>query len=87
MLSFWRSLQSYPLRVKTRASPRSTSTWERAIVFDFVNPVLAPWWLINQGGKLWLDKPEPCRKHYFWYLFGSLTEEAPDGECQGFFRS
>ena len=57
-----------------------------AIVFDFVNPVLALWWLINQGGKLGLDEPEPCRKHYF-VLFGSLTEEAPDGECQGFFRS
>ena len=56
------------------------------IVFDFVNPVLALWWLINQGGKLGLDKPEPCRKHYF-VLFGSLTEEAPDGGCQGFFRS
>ena len=32
------------------------------IVFDFVNPVLALWWLINQGGKLGLDEPEPC--HY-----------------------
>ena len=57
-----------------------------AIVFDFVNPVLALWRLIDQRRKLWLDKPEPCRKHYF-VLFGSLTEEAPDGGCQGFFRS
>ena len=32
------------------------------IVFDFVNPVLALWWLINQGGKLGLDEPKPC--HY-----------------------
>ena len=32
------------------------------IVFDFVNPVLALWWLINQGGKLGLDEPEP--RHY-----------------------
>ena len=54
-----------------------------AIVFDFVNPVLALWWLINQGGKLGLDEPEPCRKHYF-VLLGSLTEEAPDGEGQSF---
>ena len=55
-------------------------------MFDFVNPVLALWWPFNRGSKLWLDEPEPCRKHYF-VLFGSLTEEAPDGGCQGFFHS
>ena len=30
-----------------------------AIVFDFVNPVLPLWRLIDRGSKLWLDKPEP----------------------------
>jgi hypothetical protein len=37
-----------------------------AIVFDFVNPVLALWWLIDQGGKLWLDESEAggYAKHY-----------------------
>jgi hypothetical protein len=36
-----------------------------AIVFDFVNPVLALWRLIDKGSKLWLDEPEPirCAKH------------------------
>jgi hypothetical protein len=29
-----------------------------AIVFDFVNPVLARWRLIDRGGKLRLDEPE-----------------------------
>ena len=45
-----------------------------AIVFDFVNPVLALWWLIDQGGKLGRDEPEPCRyaKHYAWVLIGYL---------------
>jgi hypothetical protein len=36
-----------------------------AIVFDFVNPVLALWRLIDRRSKLWLDEPEPtrCAKH------------------------
>jgi hypothetical protein len=34
-----------------------------AIVFDFMNPVLPLWRLIDRGSKLWLDEPEPCRKH------------------------
>jgi hypothetical protein len=36
-----------------------------AIVFDFVNPVLALWRLIGRRSKLWLDEPEPtrCAKH------------------------
>jgi hypothetical protein len=34
-----------------------------AIVFDFVDPVLALWRLIDRGNKLWLDEPEPDRKH------------------------
>ena len=46
-----------------------------AIVFDFVNPVLALWWLLNQGGKLWLDKPEPCRKHYFCTCLDRLQKK------------
>ena len=29
-----------------------------AIVFDFVNPVLAFGWLIDRGSKLWLDEPK-----------------------------
>jgi hypothetical protein len=29
-----------------------------AIVFDFMNPVLALWRLIDRGSKLWLDEPE-----------------------------
>jgi len=28
-----------------------------AIVFDFVNPVLARWWLIDRGSKLRLNEP------------------------------
>jgi hypothetical protein len=32
-----------------------------AIVFDFVNPVLPFWRLIDRGSKLWLDEPEPTR--------------------------
>ena len=31
------------------------------IVFEFVNPVLAFGWLIDRGGKLGLNEPEPCR--------------------------
>ena len=34
-----------------------------AIVFDFMNPVLPLGRLIDRGSKLWLDEPEPCRKH------------------------
>jgi hypothetical protein len=34
-----------------------------AIVFDFVNPVFPLWRLFDRGSKLWLDEPEPCRKH------------------------
>jgi len=30
-----------------------------AIVFDFVNPVLAFGRLIDRGSKLWLDEPQP----------------------------
>jgi hypothetical protein len=29
-----------------------------AIVFDFVNPVLALWRLIDRGSKLWFDESE-----------------------------
>jgi hypothetical protein len=29
-------------------------------VFDFMNPVLALWRLIDRGSKLWLDEPELC---------------------------
>src|SRR6478752_10321107 len=47
------------------------------IVFDFVNPVLALWWLINQGGKLGLDEPEPCRKHYFCTGLDRLQKKPP----------
>jgi hypothetical protein len=28
-----------------------------AVVFDFVNPVLARWWLIDRGSKLRLNEP------------------------------
>ena len=34
-----------------------------AIVFDFVNPVLAMGRLIDQGSKLRLDEPEPGVKY------------------------
>jgi hypothetical protein len=36
------------------------------IVFDFVNPVLALWRLIDRGSKLWFDEPETgvYAKHY-----------------------
>jgi hypothetical protein len=38
-----------------------------AIVFNFVNPVLALWRLIDRGSKLRLNEPEPCRyaRHCF----------------------
>jgi len=39
--------------------------------------------LIDQGRKLWLDES----KAGGYADQGSLTEEAPDGECQSFFRS
>ena len=32
-----------------------------AIMFDFMNPVLPFWRLINSGSKLRLDEPESCR--------------------------
>jgi hypothetical protein len=36
-----------------------------AIVFDFVNPMLAFGRLFDRGSKLWLDEPEPtrCARH------------------------
>ena len=46
-----------------------------AIVFDFVNPVLALRRLIDQGGKLWLDEPEPRGKHYFLYCLDRLHKK------------
>ena len=55
-----------------------------AIVFDFVNPVLALWWLIDRGGKLWLDESETGVSGT---LRNTLKEEAPDDHCQGFFHS
>jgi hypothetical protein len=48
----------------------------------FVNPVLSLWWLIDQGRKLWLDESKAGG-----YEHRALTEEAPDGEYQSFFRS
>jgi len=47
-----------------------------AIVFDFVNPVLPLWRLIDWGSKLWLDESEPCRKHWALYCLASLQKEA-----------
>ena len=44
-----------------------------AIVFDFVNPVLALRWLIDQGGKLGLDEPESCRYAKHWGFAGCST--------------
>ena len=41
-----------------------------AVVFDFVNSVLALWRLIDRGSKLWLDEPEPRRRHWALYCFG-----------------
>ena len=43
------------------------------IVFDFVNPVLALRWLIDQGGKLGLDEPESCRYAKHWGFAGCST--------------
>ena len=37
-----------------------------AIVFDFVNPVLPFWRLIDRGSKLWLDEPEPGSDAEHW---------------------
>ena len=34
-----------------------------AIVFDFVNPMLALWRLIDRGSKLWLDEPKGGARH------------------------
>jgi hypothetical protein len=39
-----------------------------AIVFDFVNPVLALWWLFDRTGKPRLNEPEPCRYAKHWAL-------------------
>jgi len=49
------------------------------IVFDFVNPVLALWWLINQGGKLGLDEPESCRYAKHWGFAGLRPGTADRG--------
>jgi hypothetical protein len=43
-----------------------------AIVFDFVNPMLALWRLFNRGSKLWLDEPESGG----YAGHGALIEEA-----------
>ena len=32
-------------------------------MFDFVNPLLAVWWLIDQGWKLRLDEPKSGREY------------------------
>ena len=37
-----------------------------AIVFDFMNPVLAFWRLIDRGSKLRLDEPEPGSDAEHW---------------------
>jgi hypothetical protein len=46
-----------------------------AILFDFVNPVLALRRLIDQGGKLWLDEPEPRGKHWALYCLDRLQKK------------
>ena len=47
-----------------------------AVVFNFVNPVLALWRLIDRGSKLRLDKPEPCHyaEHHVLYRLVVLKE-------------
>ena len=37
-----------------------------AIVFDFMNPVLSFWRMIDRGSKLRLDKPEPGSDAEHW---------------------
>ena len=40
-----------------------------AVVFDFMNPVLPLWRLIDRGSKLRLDEPKPgmeYAKHWTW---------------------
>ena len=41
-----------------------------AVMFDFVNPVLAFWRLIDRGSKLGLNEPEPrdYSRHLSWTL-------------------
>jgi hypothetical protein len=43
-----------------------------AIVFDFVNPVLALWRLIGWGSKLRLDEPETGADAKHWGLVGGV---------------
>ena len=45
-------------------------------MLDFVNPVFALWWLIDQGRKLWLDKSETRMEYAKHGILGRLTEEA-----------
>jgi hypothetical protein len=47
-----------------------------AIVFDFVNPVIPLWWLIDRGSKLWLYESEGHE--------ACTYRRSPDGGCQGF---
>ena len=48
------------------------------IVFDFVNPVLPLWRLIDRGSKLWLDESEPrvYKRHGHWTLPSKIDSKA-----------
>ena len=53
----YRLVQSYPLRVRTRACPPLKQHLAAiAIVLDFVNPVVALWRLFDRGSELRRDK-------------------------------
>ena len=39
-----------------------------AVEFEFVNPVLPLWRLIDWGSELWLDEPKACGNARHWSL-------------------
>jgi hypothetical protein len=52
-----------------------------AIVFDFMNPVLPLWRLINRGGKLGLDESEAGSYAKHWRFVGSPSGTAARERC------
>jgi hypothetical protein len=49
-----------------------------AIVFDFMNPVLPLWRLIDEGWKLWLDESEPGGYTKHWGFAGVFEPGTAD---------
>jgi len=68
-------------RKDTRSSSLKHHLGAIAIVFDFMNPVLPLWGLINRESKLRLD--ESNAGGYAKHWLAHFIEEAPDGWMPG----